>query len=123
VTAIKAANLGLRFLIELCALAGVAYWGSRVSDTTAVNVLVAIAAPLALATFWGLLLAPNSNRRLDPPLRTLAELFALAAAVLALIAAGSPILALALAVAALLNGLLLHVWHQDAADLAAESRR
>jgi uncharacterized protein DUF2568 len=118
VEALKAANLTVRFLLELCALAAVAYWGSQVSDSTAVNVVVAIAAPFAVATFWGLLLAPSSRRRLEPPLRTLAELFVLVLAVAALVAAGQAVLAVILAIAAVVNGLLLHVWRQDAADFA-----
>jgi predicted MFS family arabinose efflux permease len=122
VDAIKAANLAVRFLLELCALAAVAYWGSRLSDSTGVNVIVAIAAPLGVATFWGILLAPSSQRRLDPPLRTLAELFVLALAVAALVAVDEPVLAVILAIAGVLNGLLLHVWRQDAADLAPRTR-
>jgi Protein of unknown function (DUF2568) len=111
---LKGANLVLRFLLELCALAGAAYWGSRVSSSTAVNVLVAIAAPLALATVWGVWLAPKAARRLQPPMRTIAELAVLGAAVAALVAAGEPLLALILAAAAVANGLLLHVWGLDA---------
>jgi predicted lysophospholipase L1 biosynthesis ABC-type transport system permease subunit len=102
-----AANLALRFLVELCGLAAVAYWGSRVSDSTAVNVVAAIAAPLALATFWGVLLAPKSPRRPEPPLRTALELLAVTVAVAALIAAGQPLLGAILALIALVNGLLL----------------
>ena len=116
--ALKAANLTVRFLLELCALAAVAYWGSRVSDSTVVNVIVAIAAPLAVATFWGLLLAPSSQRRLEPPLRTLAELLVLALAAAALLAVDEGVLAVILAIVAVLNGLLLHLWRQDAADLS-----
>jgi hypothetical protein len=118
VAAIKGANLAIRFLLELCALAAVAYWGSRASDSTVVNVVVAIAAPLGMAAFWGILLAPNSRRRLEQPLRTLAELAFLAVAVAALVAVNQPVLAALLAAAALLNGLLLHVWQQDASDLS-----
>jgi hypothetical protein len=122
VTALKTANLGIRFLLELCALAAVAYWGSQVSDTTVVNVIVAVASPLAMATFWGVLLAPTARRRLHQPLRTMAELLFLALAVAALVAVDAPVLAMVLAAAAVLNGVLLHVWRQDAADLSAQSR-
>jgi Kef-type K+ transport system membrane component KefB len=118
VSAIKAANLAFRFMLELCALAAVASWGSQVSDSTAVNIIVAVAAPLAMAAFWGALLAPSSKRRLEPPLRTLAELFVLALAVAALVEVDAPVLAAILAAAAFINGLLLHVWRQDAADLS-----
>jgi hypothetical protein len=113
VSPVKAANLGLRFLLELCALAAVAYWGSQVSSSTVVNVIVAIAAPLALATIWGVWLAPNSRRRLARPARTVLELAVLAAAVVALVAVGATLLALALTVVAVANGLLLHHWVLD----------
>jgi hypothetical protein len=48
----------------------------------------------------------------------LAELFVLVLAVAALVAADQAVLAVILAIAAVLNGLLLHVWRQDAADVA-----
>ena len=114
--ALKGANLVLRFLLELCGLAGVAYWGSRVSSNTAVNVVVALAAPVAVATVWGLWLAPKASNRLDPPARTLLELAVLAVAVAALVAAGQPLLGVVLAVAAVVNGLLLHLWGIDTGD-------
>ncbi len=113
VSALKGASLALRFLLELCALAAVAYWGSRVSSSTALNVVVAVAAPLAVATVWGLWLAPNAGKRLHPPARTLLELAVLAVAVAALLAADEPLLGLILAVVAVANGLLLHIWQLD----------
>jgi hypothetical protein len=113
VKAAQGANLVLRFLLELCALAAVAYWGSQVSSSTVVNVVVAIAAPFTLATVWGVWLAPNSSTRLDPPARTPLELAGLAAAVAALIAVSAPVLAVILAVVAVANGLLLHFWGLD----------
>jgi len=116
VRALKGANLVLRFLVELCGLAAVAYWGSRVSSSTAVNVVVAIAAPVAVATVWGLWLAPKAHNRLDPPARTLLELAVLAVAVAALVAAGQPLLGVILAVVAVLNGLSLHRLRLDTAD-------
>ncbi|MDX6660706.1 MAG: hypothetical protein QOJ55_1528, partial [Solirubrobacteraceae bacterium] len=47
-----ARNLALKFLQELGALAAYAYWGSR-TGPTAVNVLLGIGAPLAMAVVWG----------------------------------------------------------------------
>jgi hypothetical protein len=87
-SSLRAINLGLRFVIELCLLAAFAYWGSRVSDSTAVNVAVAIAAPLAAAAIWGLWIAPKSQRRLPEPRRFALELVLFGLAAAALIDAG-----------------------------------
>jgi cytochrome b len=122
VAAIKAANLVLRFVLEVCALAAVADWGAQVSDSTAVNVVVAIAAPLALAVFWGTVLSPKARFRPEQPARTLAELVVLALAAAALFAVDAPVLAVMLVAAAVLNGLLLHVWRQDPADFPVRAR-
>jgi Protein of unknown function (DUF2568) len=116
VSALKGASLGLRFLLELCVLAAAAYWGSRVSSSGALNVAVAIAAPLALATVWGLWLAPRASKRLDPPARTLLELAVLACGVAALVASDQPLPGAILAAVAIVNGLLLHLWGLDAAE-------
>jgi len=114
VRGLKGANLVLRFALELCLLASVAYWGSQVASSTAVNVVVAIIAPLVLATIWGVYLAPKASRRLDLPVRWLLELAVLALAVAALAAAGSAVLAAILAAAAILNAAALHFWGLDA---------
>jgi hypothetical protein len=113
-SAVKGANLALRFLLELCALAAVSYWGAQVSSSTVVNIVVAVAAPLALAIVWGLFLGPKASRRVALPGRWPFELAVLAAAVAALVAAGSPVLAVLLAVIAILNAVLLHAWGLDA---------
>lgn len=122
---VKGANLALRFLLELCVLAAVAYWGSRVSTSTGLNVAVAIAAPLLVAAVWGAFLAPKAVRRLDPPARWALELLVLAAGVAALAAVGAPLLAAALAVVAVANAILLHMWglDEDAAGLGKEPAR
>jgi hypothetical protein len=114
VRALKGANLVLRFALELCLLASVAYWGSRVASSAAVNIIVAIAAPLVVATIWGLFLAPKASRRLNLPVRWLLELAVLGLAVAALVVAGSPVLAAILAAAAILNAAALHFWGLDA---------
>ena len=62
----KALNLGLAFLVELLALAALAYWGYRLHAAVAVRWLVAIGAPLALAVVWSQIAAPTARRRLPP---------------------------------------------------------
>jgi hypothetical protein len=109
----KGLVLVTRFLLELCALAAVAYWGSRLSSSTVVNVIAAILAPLIVATVWGVWLAPTAGRRLQPPARTFLELAVLGVAVAALLAVGATVLAVILAVAAILDGVLLHIWDLD----------
>jgi hypothetical protein len=55
---IKTANLGLRFLLELSALAALGYWGSQTGPLV-VSIVLAIAAPLAGAAVWGVYAAPE----------------------------------------------------------------
>lgn len=117
VTGIKGANLALRFLLELCTLAAFAYWGSRSGGSTAANIALAVAAPLAAATVWGVFMAPNSSRRLPERKRIPLEiaLFGLAAAALA--ATGATALAIAFAAVAAVNTTLVHVWGEQPAEI------
>ena len=62
---LKGANLALRFLLELAALAAVGYWGWDAGGP-----LLAIAAVAAVAVVWGLFVAPKRRFDLsaaDPP--------------------------------------------------------
>ena len=110
----KAANLGVRFLLELCALTALAVWGWQVSDQIVVSVLLAIAAPLVAATVWGRWVAPKARHRLEDPARLGVELLVFGAAVAGLLAADHPRLAVALAVGYAVNVSLGFAWHQRA---------
>jgi hypothetical protein len=81
---LRAANDVLRFLLELCALAALAYWGFSISSG-AVQWVLGIGAPLAMAVVWGSFMSPKAPRRLHDPGRLVAEIviFGLAAAALA----------------------------------------
>src|SRR5579859_6606615 len=61
----KAFNLLIRFLLELCALAALSYSGYHAVGDEAVRIVLAIAAPLALAILWGLFAAHKA--RFPPP--------------------------------------------------------
>ena len=88
---VEPANLALKFLLELAAIAALAYWGASVG-TGAVSVAVAIAAPLAAILLWGRFAAPRSRQRLPARTRVPFELaiFGLAAVALAGCGRGDP---------------------------------
>jgi hypothetical protein len=92
-TVLEGANAALRFGLELCALAALGYWGFRASDDTFTKLVLGLGAPLAFALTWGALVAPKAPYRLQDPARLVLETGVLAAAVLALAAAGSAVLA------------------------------
>jgi hypothetical protein len=107
----RAANLALKFLLELGALAAFAYWGSR-TGPTAVNVVLGVGAPLAMAVVWGTWAAPKASRRLAGRARIGLELSVFTLAALALVAAGAPVIAAIFAALVVLNAVLLNVFDQ-----------
>jgi hypothetical protein len=107
----RSANLAVKFLLELAAFAAFAYWGAR-TGTGVAAVVLAIAAPAAAVMVWGLFAAPRSSRRLPLTARAPLELGVFALAGAALAAAGSAVLAVAFGAVAVLNALLLTVFHQ-----------
>ena len=95
----RGANDGLRFFPELAAFAGLAVWGWG-TRPTGVNVVLAIAAPLAAATLWGAFVAPKAPRHPRDPWRLLLEITVFGAGTLAFGAAGHRWAAIALGVLA-----------------------
>jgi Protein of unknown function (DUF2568) len=61
----KQANLAVCFLVELCALATLAYWGFTLDAPIAVRVVLGVATPLIAAIAWGTYVAPRA--RLSAP--------------------------------------------------------
>jgi Protein of unknown function (DUF2568) len=107
----RSANLAVKFALELAALAALAVWGASLPGSSA-SVLVAIAAPLAMAIVWGTWCAPRARRRLPMPSRAIVELTIFALAVVALAAAGHVIWAIVLAAVVALNAALLTLLDQ-----------
>jgi hypothetical protein len=56
------ANLTVAFLLELCALAALGYWGFRTASGPAAKAALGIGAPLLAAVLWGLFAAPSSSQ-------------------------------------------------------------
>jgi hypothetical protein len=107
--ALTAANLALRFVLELVALAALAYWGFHTGRTAIADVVLGLGAPLVAAVVWGAFAAPKSSRRLRGGALLAVQSAVFAAAAIALAAAGQPVLAIAFALVVVVNSVLLQV--------------
>jgi hypothetical protein len=105
---IKAVNAAVRFLLELCALGALGYWGFRTGSDTAVKIALGIGIPVVTAVLWMIFGAPGAPRQVHRPWHLVLEVLILGGAALALYAAGSHALALALAAAVVVNEILLY---------------
>jgi hypothetical protein len=76
-------------------------------DPSVLAVVLAILAPAVAIVLWGLFAAPKSARRLPRGTRVPFELTVFGLAVLALLAAGSPVAAICFAVVVVINAALL----------------
>lgn len=108
-----------RFLLELCALAALAVWGFNAASGIALQLVLAVGAPVVAGTVWGLFVAPRARFPLPMLLRSGVELLVFGSATLALLAVGAPVLAAIFAGLALLNMALTNHWHQWEAARAA----
>lgn len=50
---IESLNLLVRFVLELCMLASVGYWGFKTGDGAAMAALLGVGGPLVMAVVWG----------------------------------------------------------------------
>jgi Protein of unknown function (DUF2568) len=90
------ANDGLRFLLELSALAALAYWGFAEFGGV-VQWVVGLGAPLLAAAVWGAFVAPKASRPTVDPIRLFLEVVVFGSGVAALFAAERTALALVFA--------------------------
>ena len=109
---LKGTNLALAFLLELCALAALGYWGFHTGRGTLAKVGLGLGAPLLAAVVWGLFVAPKATVTVPGPVHLALEVAVFGLAAVALHAAGQPRLALAFALVVVLNRVLIAVWGQ-----------
>jgi hypothetical protein len=109
---VKAANAAFRFLLELCTLGVFVYWGFATADGVRAFVRGAGLALLTIAV-WGSFGAPNAPLRAAVPVRLalLAAIYAWAVALLWSVDQAA--LAVALALAAVVNTVLLVAFGQE----------
>ena len=109
--AIKSANLALRFGLELGALAA-GYWGATVDGTRAGRLVLAVAAPLAVAAVWMFFVAPGATILTSPGGRFFVEVVVFLSAVVALVERGRVVLAVSLGICYVVNRALMVAWDQ-----------
>ena len=107
----KHLNLAVKFLLELAVIAALGYWGASL-DGHVLAAIVMIVVPAAVIVLWARFAAPNAPGRLPRRSRIPFELTILLAGALALLAAGQPALAGALAAVIVVNAVLLSAFDQ-----------
>lgn len=83
-------NLALRFLLEIVALAALAFGGWTLAPEGLAQWILAGALPLAFAAVWGAYIAPRAPARWTDPARLILEIFLFSGAAVALGWAGYP---------------------------------
>ncbi|MFG2473685.1 YrdB family protein [Streptomyces fagopyri] len=109
---IKAANLGVLFLLELATLVAAAYWGFGGRTAAPVTWLLGIGAPAVLIALWALFGSPKSRYKTRGVVRVGFELLWFGAGVAASALAGATGWAVALAAVCAVSKTLAAVWHQ-----------
>jgi hypothetical protein len=111
-SALKPINLGVRFLLELCMLAAVGYWGFKTGSNWFLKIALGIGGPVLIAVLWGLFIAPKAIYPLSGASFLSVELLLLVSGSLALFASGKPTLGWIYTIAFVLNKVLLIAWKQ-----------
>ena len=84
------ANLALRFVLELAALAAVAWCGWELGGSTAARLALAVLFPLAVAFVWGTFIAPKARVKVSRPVWLALQIGIFVVAAIALASVWSP---------------------------------
>lgn len=103
-------NLVVRLLLEVVAVASLAYWGYKLPSATFAKVTLAIAAPLMLIVVWAFVVAPGADNPLSPTPRMLIGSVLLLLSAAALARAGHTKPAGGVALVIVLNTILMLVF-------------
>ena len=109
---LKGLNLLVRFLLELCMLAAVGYWGFKTHSDWALKIIFGIGLPILIAVLWGLFIAPRATHPLTGISHLVVELILLGSGALALFASGKTALGWVYTIIVVANKVLLVLWKQ-----------
>lgn len=105
-------NLGFRFLLEICALVSLGYWGFYTGNGTLMKVILGIGTPLMIAFVWGVFGSPKAIIKISMPLHILLEVIVFVLPIFALYFVGKTNLAWIYGICVIINRLLMFVWKQ-----------
>ncbi len=104
-------NLAAHFLLELCGLGALIYWGLQTGDGL-MKIVLGVLLPLLVAVAWGTFRVPNDPGKapvaVRGPVRLLLETAFFGLAVAALSSAGQPTLAALLGIAIIINYAIMY---------------
>ena len=112
-TAIKNANLALAFLLELCVLAALAFWGFSTGSGMLTKIVLGIGVPATAIILWALFGAPKGRWHLKGIWYLLLKIIFFGSAILALNTAEQHVLAVVFALIFVGNTILLYVWGES----------
>lgn len=101
--------LFILFIMELAALFSLGYWGFHFNRGWILRFALGIGAPLVIAVFWGLFVAPKATYPVTVPVRHLLQIAVFTLASIALYASGQTTIAVSFFVAALIVVLLVYL--------------
>jgi len=110
--ALKGLNLAISFLLELCMLAAVGYWGFKSGSGWFLKFVLGIGGPLLIAAIWGLFAAPKAPYHLNGFVLLALEAVLFGSGVVALYASKNYSLAWGFAVIVIINRILMILWQQ-----------
>jgi hypothetical protein len=109
---LKLLNLVLRFLLELCVLAALSYWGYQFGKGRISKFVLGAGIPLLTAFIWATFGAPGSSLELPVPTRFILEFVIFGMAAAAIFASGQANLALTFVLIVVINRVLMFFWNQ-----------
>lgn len=110
--ALKSINVAVRFLLEICVLISVGYWGFKTNAGWVLKILMGIGAPLLIAVIWGMFGAPKAAHHLTGLGLLTLEVLVFGSGVAALFATKNYSLAWVFAGIVIVNRFLMFVWQQ-----------
>ena len=109
---LKGLNLLVRFLLELCMLAAIGYWGFKTGSGWVMKVILGIGLPLLMAVIWGLFVAPKAIHPLHGASHLALAFILLSAGAAVLFSSGRADLAWVYALSLVANQVFMILWKQ-----------